>query len=112
MIHNNGLYSLNKDFVKKDLDLRKSYFNISQVLKESIIKDDIKLCNDRIDIVKSVINSLLKIKGYYRDNLYDLTVKSIKLFDLDNDLFDKSIEYLKTRDYITENSGFFEKINY
>ena len=112
LIHNDGLYSLNNDFIKKDLDLRKSYFNISHVLKESIIKDELKLCNDRIDIVKSVVNSLLKIKGYSKDELYDLTVKSIKLFDLNNDLFDKSIDYLITRDYITEKSGFFEKINY
>jgi|SaaInlStandDraft_5_1057022.scaffolds.fasta_scaffold00168_8 hypothetical protein len=109
---NNDIFVLNKEFNKKELDLRKSYFDISRVLKESFIDEDIKLSNSRIDIVMSVINSLLKTHSYSKTILYELTCENIKLFELNNELFNSSIDYLKSRDYIKESNFIFEKINY
>lgn len=112
LIKRDDIYVLNNNFNKKDLDLRKPYFDISHVLKESFINEEIKLSNNRIDIVMSVINSLLKRNSYSSDNLYELTSQNIKLFEMNKELFDSSINYLKSRDYIKESNFIFEKINY
>ena len=105
-MHGEPKYS--KDF----LDLRKKYFQISRVLKDSIKNDEIKLCNDRIDIVKSVINSLVKKQKFNKDELYLECCSKISVFELDIDLFEKSLDYLISRDYIKNEDSIYQALFY
>lgn len=112
LLFDNDIYKLNEKYSKDFLDLRKKYFQISRVLKDSIKNDEIKLCNDRIDIVKSVINSLVKKQKFNKDELYLECCSKISVFELDIDLFEKSLDYLISRDYIKNEDSIYQALFY
>jgi hypothetical protein len=74
------------------------HYNIKDTIKEKILCE---LANDRCDIIMSNINHLLKLKEYINmNNLKYNTSKSIKLFEVTDDLFTKAIDKLIKGDYI------------
>lgn len=112
LTESSDIYYINDNFNTEYLDLRNMYFQVSNVLKQSIIKDNIKLSLERIDIVKSIANSIVKKSKCNREELFLECRKELKLFELEKDLFSDSIDYLLTRDYIREVNGIFEAIFY
>lgn len=73
------------------------YPNIWEQLKER------ELAHSREEIVNTVINHLIKTCSKERTELYSLVKENIKLFKLDEEIFNKSLKYLIEMDYIRLN---------
>ena len=70
-----------------------------------------ELAHSRDEIINTVINHTLKTCSKEKSELFSLVKKSIKLFKLEDDLFDKSLKYLIEMDYIKLNDlDEYEKI--
>ena len=59
-----------------------------------------ELANTRHEITSANINHVLKQKSQTKEELYDIIKQSIKVFELDQNIFDKSIEHMISMDYI------------
>ena len=79
------------------------YPNIWEQLKER------ELAHSREEIVNTVINHLIKTCPKEKSELYSLVKKNIKLFKLEEELFNKSLKYLIEMDYIRLNDNKYEK---
>ena len=89
------------------------FINNSDYNKTSIFIDTkAEIAHNREDIVKSVINHYLKINAKNRSELYDLVSKNIKLFEIDDELFAKSIDSLIKFDYIKYENDLYTKLVY
>ena len=104
---NNGWIKLNLQLEECTLDLREEYFKVSSLVRELQKKDNMDLCHDPVDIIKTLINSTLKSNNYMsiseifqkcKDELYDI-------FEVTKDCFDEAINYLVKNDYIEEIGG-------
>jgi hypothetical protein len=66
----------------------------------------------REEIVCANINNQVKTHSMTKTQLFDSLVKVIKVFELDDIIFNKSLNYMYKMDYINLNGEFYEKINY
>jgi hypothetical protein len=89
-----------------DIFLKTSdYPNIWEQMKEN------ELAHSREEIVNTIINHTLKTCSKKKSELYLLVNKDVKLFKLDNEIFEKSLKYLIEMDYIKLNDlDEYEKI--
>jgi uncharacterized tellurite resistance protein B-like protein len=71
-----------------------------------------ELVHSRYDIVNSNINHFLKQKSKTPQELFDVVKQSIQVFELDQNTFDKSIEYMIKMDYIKLEDQKYIKIFY
>ena len=73
--------------------------------------DDISF--SRTDIINTNINSLLKNSELSKQNLYQSCKEQIKLFDVDMEMFNKSIKCMIDKDYIKlDDNGVYYKLVY
>jgi hypothetical protein len=81
--------------------------------KESVFIDTkAEIAHNREDIIKSIINHYLKISAKNKLELYDLVSRNIKLFELNEELFIKSINSLIKFDYIKYENNLYTKLVY
>ena len=81
--------------------------------KESVFIDTkAEIAHNREDIIKSNINHYLKISAKNKLELYDLVSRNIKLFELNEELFIKSINSLIKFDYIKYENNLYTKLVY
>jgi hypothetical protein len=59
-----------------------------------------ELAHTRQEIISSNINHILKQQSKTREELYEIVKQSIKVFELDQDTFVKSVEHMISMDYI------------
>ena len=110
LIDSNLLYKNNNDLLLNndtnfETNLIDIYMNISN--NNIIYKNDLVL--SREDITKTNINHILKTKIMTYNELFFNTCNNIKIFKLNKEIFDKSIEYLIKMDYIIfENNKFIK----
>lgn len=71
-----------------------------------------EIVHSRQDIINSNINHFLKQKSKTKQELFDIVKESIKVFELDHDTFDKSIEYMVSMDYIKLEDQNYVKLYY
>ena len=100
--NNNIILNNNTNFETNLIDI---YMNMSN--NNIIYKNNLVL--SREDITKTNINHILKTNNMTYNELYFNTCNNIKIFKLNKDIFDKSIEYLIKMDYIIfENNKFIK----
>ena len=95
-------------------DLINIFLNISDysIIVEQKRMDD--FVHSRIDIVNANINHILKREQIEKNQLFNKVKNNITLFELDKEIFNKSIDYLEKRDYIQidHDNDIFQKLNY
>jgi hypothetical protein len=69
-----------------------------------------ELMMNRHDVISAQINHFVKQKPISKDELFNLVSSHIKIFELDNDLFDKTIDIAIEKDYIKFEDGLLVKI--
>ena len=65
-----------------------------------------ELAHTRQEITNTNINHILKQHTRSKQELYDLVKQSIKVFELDQATFDKSVDYMVSMDYIKFNDHY------
>jgi len=80
------------------------------VVWEQKRKDE--LIHSREEIINTNINHFLKKKSLNKKELFEIVKNNIDIFELNNDLYNKCLEYLIKYDYIKENNDLYEKIIY
>jgi uncharacterized tellurite resistance protein B-like protein len=65
-----------------------------------------ELVHTRQEITNTNINHILKQHTRSKQELYDLVKQSIKVFELDQATFDKSVDYMVSMDYIKFNDHY------
>jgi hypothetical protein len=73
-------------------------------------KDELIL--SREEVVCANINQIIKIQPMTKTKLFDSLVKVIKIFELEQKIFDKALEHMCGMDYIKLNGDSYEKIIY
>lgn len=93
---------LNMDLQSCKLNIINDFFSVSSLPEkwEDEVKEEI--ANNKIDVVKTKINHLVKKTPMTIDTLYSECSK-INVFKLDRELFDKAIQYMTEMDYIELN---------
>ena len=88
------------------------FFNISDYadIWEQNRKDELVL--SRQEIICANINQLLKNKPLSKSELFETICNLVNVFEVDNNIFDKSIDYMCKMDYIKLNNDLYEKIVY
>ncbi len=71
-----------------------------------------ELAHTREEIVNANINHAVKHKSLIRQELYDIVKQAINVFELDQALFDKSIEHMVAMDYIKLEDQQYVKLYY
>jgi hypothetical protein len=71
-----------------------------------------ELAHTRQEVTNTNIHHILKQHPRSRLDLYDLVKQSIKVFELDQSIFDKSVDYMVSMDYIKLDDQNYVKINY
>ena len=71
-----------------------------------------ELVSSREEIVYANINHLIKIKSMTKIQLFDSLVKVIEVFELDEIIFNKALDYMCKMDYIILKEDFYNKIVY
>ena len=106
-INDNLILSKNGTFKHNLIDI---YLLESQYIKNKI--NDELIFSYR-DIIVTNINHILKLKSLNFNDLFDEIKNKIKLFNVDNLLFNSSLDYMINMDYIIYNiNGLYEKIYY
>jgi len=73
------------------------------------IEGNIELTYTRLEIINVNINSLLKLKSYNKEELYNKLKENIKLFSITKELYNNALEYMIKYDYIKiENDNYFK----
>ena len=94
------------DIIIAQAYIETSHFS-SQVWEQN--RND-ELIHTRQEITNTNINHLLKQHKRSKYELYDLVKQSIKVFELDQATFDKSIDYMVLMDYIKFDNQSFKTI--
>jgi hypothetical protein len=80
-----------------------------QIIKKEIIKE---IAHDRNDVIMTNINHYIKIKSYEKSELFNIIKDNIKVFELNEELFDKSLKCMLDKDYINMEGNNILKITY
>jgi len=87
----------NKDFKNDLIEIFFTHSDYAAVWEQN--RND-ELAHTRQEITNTNINHLLKQHKRSKQELYDLVKQSIKVFELDQATFDKSVDYMVSMDYI------------
>ncbi len=114
LIKCNNNISINKDYLLQQnqinvIDIITNITNIKVEIKKQI---DITLAHDREDIIKANINHYVKIKNYNIDELYNMLYTNINLFELNRELFTKTLNDMINNNYIIKEADIIKKIVY
>ena len=82
-----------------EINLINDFFEISDLSKKWKKQEDQELANNKLDILKTVLNHNLKRSNYGRDELYQFC-KEIYSFSVEEKMFDEALEYMQKYDYI------------
>jgi hypothetical protein len=88
------------------------FFNISDYSDVWEERRTIELMHNREDILKTNINSIVKKKSMNKNNLFQQVKDTIKVFDVDMILFDKTIDHMIKMDYIEFKDDMYIKLFY
>jgi hypothetical protein len=88
------------------------FINENSYIKNMFVNVEYEIAHNREDIIKTIINHYLKKESLDKNNLYNLVKNDIKLFELNNNLFMKSIESLIKLDYIKFENNIYIKLTY
>ena len=88
---------INKDFKNDLIEIFFTHSDYAAVWEQN--RND-ELAHTRQEITNTNINHLLKQHKRSKQELYDLVKQSIKVFELDQATFDKSVDYMVSMDYI------------
>ncbi len=111
LINNNNILSINMNMNKNInlIGIFHTLINNTNNIKKSI---QYELCLERKDIISANINHFVKVKDYTINELYDIIVKEIKLFDVSKELYQETIDSMISRDYISVDNGIIKKLVY
>jgi hypothetical protein len=88
------------------------FFSSSDCVSVWEQRRDQELTHSREEIVYANVNHLLKTKVMDISELFEMTVKTINIFELDKKVFDKAIEHMCSMDYIKVEGTLCSKIEY
>jgi hypothetical protein len=103
------LLMTNKDFKNDLIEIFFTHSDYAAVWEQN--RND-QLAHTRQEITNTNINHILKHNTRSKQELYDLVKQSIKVFELDQSTFDKSVDYMILMDYIKLDDQNYVKINY
>lgn len=107
--NNSNILSLSDTIIKNNfIDVYYYILNTNEKSNHEIINDE--LCLSRKNIVSCIINHHIKINSFYYETLYNLVKSDIKLFSLNKEVFDETIEWMINNDYIIEKESKYFKL--
>ena len=103
--------------LSSSIDIETDYINIfinnEHYNRENIfINTSYEIAHNRDDIIKTIINHNLKLESKNKEELYNIVKRDIKLFDVDEELFTKSIDIMIKFDYIKFENNIYTKLLY
>lgn len=104
---NNNILSIKEHQYETELNIIKDYHN-----KTKIINIKHETAHDKIDIIKCIINHILKYSNKNYDELFNDTVNISNGLIFDNELFNKALDELINKDYINIDNDIYQKIVY
>jgi hypothetical protein len=114
-IHQNDMI-LNDNIKSSDVsrtNLIELFFSNSDYAEVWDQKREDEFAHSRVEITNTIINKILKITCMNKDDLFKKVKDSITIFELDHNIFDKSLEFLIKGEYIVLNKNdMYEKIFY
>ena len=112
-IHNNNLIlndNLPNNITTNMIELFFSNSDYAEVCKQQRTEE---FAHSRVDITNTNINKILKITCMTKDDLFKKVKDNITVFELDQNIFDKSLDFLIKGEYIVlNNNDMYEKIFY
>jgi len=96
----NNNYVINLNYNKNDISLIKVFNEINNTEIKEDIKIQIKIANNKSDILCTIINHLVKLDVLSREELYDKCYNHKKPFELTKDIYDSCMENMIKKDYI------------
>lgn len=109
-IHNDQIELMANKNIKNDLiEIFFTHSDYAAVWEQNRNNE---LMHTRQEISNSNINHILKQTPKTKQELYDIVKQSVKVFELDQSTFDKSIEYMISMDYIKLEDQNYVKIHY
>jgi hypothetical protein len=109
-IHNDQIELMANKNIKNDLiEIFFTHSDYAAVWEQNRNNE---LMHTRQEISNSNINHILKQTPKTKQELYDIVKQSVKVFELDQSTFDKSIEYMISMDYIKLEDQNYVKIYY
>ena len=75
-------------------------------------KRQLEFAHTREDIVMANINHLIKINSIKKEILFDKLKEIINVFDIEEEMFNKILDKMKERDYLTIENDNIEKLYY
>ena len=102
--HDSEIVVFNMDIPESsgEINIIEQFFEVSSLPKKWEEEKEIELANNKIDIVKSKINHYLKKSTQTSQDLFKLC-KTINVFSLDEELFDRAIKSMIEQEYISYN---------
>ena len=107
---NNNILVLNKNTNTITKNLIETYLLNNEIKVFNNMKYEI--AHDREDIIKSLINHYIKINSINKVELYDKIYKKINIFQLNEELYNKSLDNMIKMDYISIENNIVNKIKY
>ncbi len=109
-VHNDHIELVTNGEIKNDMiEIFFTHSDYASVWEQNRNQE---LAHTRQEITSSNINHTLKQKSQTRQELYDIVKQSIKVFELDQNIFDKSIEHMISMDYIKLEDQNYVKLFY
>lgn len=111
---NSNILKNNKNILSLNNSTNISTNLIEEFINSNIynkIDDTIKLAHNPEDIIRCLIKKFVKVQSYTKIDLYNLIKENtIKYFELNENLFDKSLNIMIKLDYIKINNDLIEYI--
>ena len=114
-----GILILKEDNLNlsSSIDIEIDYINIfinSELYnrENTFVNTAYEIAHNRDDIIKTIINHSLKLESKNREDLYDIVKRDIKLFEVDEELFTRSIDSMIKFDYIKYEDDIYTKLLY
>ena len=109
-VHNDYIELVSIGEIKTDMiEIFFTHSDYASVWEQNRMQE---LAHTRQEITSSNINHILKQKSQTRQELYDMVKQSIQVFELDQNIFDKSIDYMISMDYIKLEDQHYVKLYY
>jgi hypothetical protein len=103
--------------LSSSIDIEINYINIfinsEHYNRENIfINTAYEIAHNRDDIIKTIINHNLKLESKNKEDLYNIVKRDIKVFEVDEGLFTRSIDSMIKFDYIKYENNIYTKLLY
>ena len=82
-----------------EISLIDNFFEVSNLTKKWNKQEEQDIANNKLDIIKTVLNHNLKKSDYNREELLKFC-KEIYTFNVEEKMVDEAIEYMKKYDFI------------